>query len=451
MWWIVIGILWVVPAYAEITLLEKNRWRVTTLGFVEMDITHDSTQSYRDIIGNGPVSRSDVYAGEHDRMQLSIRNSRLGFAFEAPVYEGWKTRGMLEFDFLGYNPGPGPNNTEGFIFNNPTVRIRHAYFHAEKGPWQILAGQYWSLLGWQTNYYIDSVTVAPLPGYFYQRQAQVRVTRKFALSEEQALQAACALSRPPEGDAGLPDFQSGLRWSYGGWQSGYVGGSSAPVQRQPLSFGISGAIRQFIVPTISPDPKDVSKPTGSVVIFDGFIPVLADESEARGTLSLVGEFSTGKGYGDQLPGLTGNMASPLSTANTTSGVYQTLHANGKMPSLDAGLGDYDSAGNFHLLELRTTSVHLQYHLPFETPQWLNVGSTWLELVNMDRLLPFGPGTRTSDNRIPYDRMNTYFANYYRQMTPQVRLGVELSRIETHYGDGLTAANHRFQVSSWFLF
>jgi len=188
-----------------------------------------------------------------------------------------------------------------------------------------------------------------------------------------------------------------------------------------------------------------------VFVVNGLLPVLTSDVDVRGTLSLLGEFSSGKGYGDQFPGLTGNMASPLSTAVTTSGVYQTLSANGKMPSLDAGIGDYDSVGNFHLLEMRAFNVHVQYHLPFEVVQWINAGVTETRLTNMNTLLPLGAGTRTSDNRVPYDRVTTYFFSYFRNITSQIRIGAEYARIDMRYGDGVMASNTRFQLSTWFIF
>lgn len=438
-------------ALAEITLYDQNQWKFSTSGFIQFDMNHDSTRSFREVVGSGAVARPDTADGSHGRTQFSVRHTRLAFTAEAPVFDGWKSRGYIEFDFLGYNPQPGTQNSEGSFFNNSTFRMRHAFIQAEHGKWQVLAGQWWGLLGWQPYYFVHSVTVAPIPGFAFKRMAQLRVTREFSVSDQHSVQVAAAAAEPPQADSELPDLEAGVRWSYSGWQSGYAGASASSVKLQPLSLALSGALRRFVLPTTSTSVSDVSTSVGSAVVVNTLVPVLTSTLDARGTLSLLGEFSGGKGYGDQFPGLSGNMASPLSKANTSSGPYQTLNANGKMPSLDAGLGDYDSAGNFHLLEMQTYNVHLQYHLPLETLQWVNLGMTQVDLTNMNSLLPLASGTRTSDNRVPYDKIRTYFVSYFRNLTSQVRVGAEYSRIDMHYGDGIVAINNRFQLSGWFLF
>src|SRR6516165_9366635 len=87
-----------VPSHAALTLLDKDQWKVTFGGFVEVDGIYDSTRSFTEVIGSGPVARQDDATGNgvNSRAQASVRNTRLAFGIEAPEYEGMKSKGYIE-------------------------------------------------------------------------------------------------------------------------------------------------------------------------------------------------------------------------------------------------------------------------------------------------------------------------------------------------------------------
>jgi hypothetical protein len=447
-------------AQAEITLYDHDEWKFLTSGFVEADTMVDSTRSFREVTANAPVERNDgakgstLANGSNGRTQFSIRNSRLAFTVLAPETDGWKSKGYFEFDLLGYDPAPTSNgtssNSESSFYNNPTMRIRHLYFQTESNGWQLLAGQYWMLFGWQPYYFMTSVNYSPLAGMTYNRTQQLRLTKKTALSDELGLESAVALLRPPQADSQMPDLQAGARLTYSGLSAGFTGSPTAKRKAQPASIGISGAVRQFEMM----DPgatNDNNRYLGEAMAVNLLIPVIpsSDGKSVSGTLALVGEFTTGKGYGDQFANWTGNMASPLGAATSLpAGVTY------KGQNLDAGLGDYDGNQQFQLVQLQSMNLHLQYHLPNELPYWFDIGAAQLASNNMSSFTNSTSGgisNLTGAAKFAYDRERQAFVNVFREFSDHLRAGLEYSWLETRYSDGAIAKNNRYQVSGWFTF
>ena len=433
-------------ADAAVSLLDKDDWKISMGGFVELDAIVDSTRSFTEVEGNSAVSR-DAVSGQTGRTQMSIRNTRLAFSVEPPTYEEWKTKGYFEFDLLGFDPTPGtptgaPNSEAGF-FNNPTFRVRHTYLSAERDGWQIMGGQYWNLLGWQPYYFMPTVQVAPITGMLYGRTGQVRVTKTVTMDNNNTLQAALGVMRPPQRDASLPGFEGGVRMAFGNRTAGFAGGSTAPQKTQPLSFGLSGALREFVIPQSPLAPTgDVTHLPGYAAVADALIPVIAsaDGKDPANTLVFGGEFTTGKGYGDQFAGFTGGLASPLNSSTT---------APEKNVNLDSGIGGFDGSGNFQLVDIRTFNAYFQYHLPGTCRSWFSGGYGRLYSDNINTLV--GVTGKTSAGNFPYDKVQVYFANWSHDVTKQIRLGVEYAFSRTEYGDTYIAHNSRYQLSAFFIF
>ncbi|MBI3554923.1 MAG: hypothetical protein HY074_01510 [Deltaproteobacteria bacterium] len=429
-------------ANAAVTLLDKDEWKISMGGFVELDSIVDSTRSFTEVEGNSAVSRDSV-AGQTGRTQFSIRNTRLAFSVEPPEFESWKTKGYFEFDLLGFDPAPGTTNTEAAFFNNPSFRVRHTYLSAEREGWQILGGQYWNMLGWQPYYFMPTVQVAPITGMLYGRTGQIRVTKTVTMDNNNTMQAALGIMRPPQRDASLPGLEGGMRIAFGNRTAGFAGGSTAPQKNQPLSFGLSGAVREFVTPQSPLAPTgDLTHVLGYAGVADALIPVIAssDGKDPSNTLVFGGEFTTGKGYGDQLVGYTGGLGSPLNSIAT---------APEKNMNLDAGIGGFDSSGNFQLVDLRTFNAYFQYHLPGTCRTWFSGGYGRLYSDNINTMV--GATGKTSAGNFPYDKVQTYFANWMHDVTKQIRVGFEYAFSRTEYGDAYVAHNNRYQLSAFFIF
>jgi hypothetical protein len=439
------------PAHAALTLLDKDSWKFTTGGFIEFDAINDSTRSFTEVIGSGPVTRVDDASGNgaNGRTQFSLRNSRFYFNVEAPSFDGFKPRGYLEFDLLGFDPSPGSSNTEAGLYNNPTLRMRHGYMLLEKDDFQLLVGQTWMLLGWQPYYFLNTVNVAPIPATLYGRTAQIRAMQTMPLGRDTNLQAAVAMMRPPQRDASFPGFEAGLRWSTEGRKSGFTGGSTGPVKTQPLSLGLSGTLREFRVQSSSGPSSDSTTFPGAAVALNTLIPVIAspDGKDVGNTLSLLGEVSTGDGYGDQFTSYTGGLASPLSNSSTAATANKTAAARNL--NLDAGIGDFDANGAFHLIHLLTYNLQFQYHFSSESRTWIDAGYSRIYSNNVGTLV--STSGRTSANTIPYVSDDAFFANVFHNFSDQFRGGLEYLFVRTKYFDNAIAQDNRYQASLWFLF
>src|SRR5947207_8762802 len=104
------------------------KWTTTLYGFAEVDLMHDTTESFTDSPGNGLILRATGLAYNNGRTQTTARNSRLGVRLSAPEYSGMRASGNLELDFMGNQP---PGITEASFVNNGTFRIRAAYAKLE--------------------------------------------------------------------------------------------------------------------------------------------------------------------------------------------------------------------------------------------------------------------------------------------------------------------------------
>jgi hypothetical protein len=431
------------PTGGPLVLIDSSFWKLTFSGFIEIDLIRDSVRSFNEGLGNSPVDRGDTANGANGRTQLSVRNSRFAFNIETPPVGRWKNRAYLEMDFLGFDPPPGANNSESSFANNPTLRLRHAFFQSSDDTGiTFLAGQTWQLFGWQPFYLSSAIEVQPIPAGAFGREAQFRLMKTFSFTSTTSIQSAIALLRPPRRDSGYPDIQTGVRIVLGSRTSGYTGSGSAPQKPQPMSVGFSTTIREFSVPISGGKPADHHDFMGSAWALNALIPIIAscDGKDPGNTLSLLGEFTQGKGYGDLFGGWTGNMANPLSTSTLSPA---------KSLNMDAGIGDYDAAGNFQLVQLNTFNLQAQYHLPSETKTWITLGAGQLYSSNMNFIVQ--KNGLTSGDRVPYNRQQIEFINTSHQLSQQVRINFEFDHVKTFYADQVHAQNNRYQLGILYMF
>jgi hypothetical protein len=365
----------------------------------------------------------------------------------APETDGWKSKGYFEIDFLGYHPDPsidGP--TEASFFSNPTLRVRHAYMTAEKNGWKFIAGQTWSLFGWQPDYVLASISVNPVTGTLYQRTQKVGAMKNFSLNSSQVLQAAAALERPTQRDGRIPNLEAGVRWLEQDRASGFNGPNS-DIKNQPLSIGLSGTYRNFSEPDVTSGSTDTQLNLPSYAFaVDTLIPILAssEKGQVSNTLTLTGEFTMGKGYGDEMVGFTGGQHETLAV-NTTPG---------SNIDLDHGLGGYvNSAGTFELLDLRTWNAELQYHPDEKMFVTLGYGQLWSSNISdfVGAPVKTDAGMSTYAASALYDRSEVKFMNVGYDCTSSLRVAGEFSQFTTQYVDGMATHDNRYMLASYFRF
>jgi len=424
-----------------------GKFATSLYGFIEADAIYDSTQSYNEVQGQSQIARAGSFAGDHDRTQMSVRNTRFGIRSMAPEYHGIRASGQLEMDFFGAQLPIAPqgtasaayNGTEAAFFTNPTFRARHLNLKVETPYVDMLFGQYWALFGWGSMYHPNTVQVQGVPGELYQRNVQFRLFKTMKMSNGLVFETAIAGLRPPQRDSGVPEGQAGIRLSYEGWKGiGTFGSTNTIVQ--PASIAVTGDARQIRLPELSATPKDVKHKTGTAIAVDAFLPVIPGSLDKKGnSLTLNGEFASGYGTADLYTGLGGVGTAYPTLPNPTNLNPAPVYA----PDIDPGIAQYDGAGGLHLIQWNSFLIGAQYYLPVMDGRfWVSGNYSHMTSANVQR---FGPPAKVRSD------LDWFDVNFFADITPAVRSGIEYANTHDKYGDGTNAINHRVQLSMFYIF
>ena len=435
-----------------------GKWATTLYGFLEADSIWDSTQSFNDSAGNGQVARGGTYAGNNDRVQFGVRNTRIGLRMKAPELGGVRATAMLEMDFLGnQNPiattagtataapaAPGATgsgtDTEAQYFTNPALRVRHANLKIETPIVDLLFGQYWQLYGWQQVYGVNTVEIQGVPGQLYGRTPQIRIS-KSVKSDSFLFEIAVAALRPSQRDSAVPDGQAGIRIGTPAW-SGLTTSGQTGTGIQPLSVAVTGDARSFTVPNYN-NPNGtptVSGPSklGTSIAVDAFIPIIPAKKRQGNALSATFEYSTGYGNADLYTGLSGG--APATNYNVTTKGVTTQQA----ADVDPGFVMYDNLGNIHLVGWSSFIAGLQYYLPgLDGKVWItgNISNIWSPNLQNG----FGTPAKARLSEVWGD------GNIFWDATDAVRFGFETAMFDDEYVDRTHQQNLRCQFSAFYIF
>jgi hypothetical protein len=418
-----------------------GKWATTLYGFVEADAIWDSTRSFNDAAGSAQVARPSTPGGDNSRFTFGVRNSRIGIRIKAPDM-GWGVHAsaQLEMDFLGTQLPVGVaqpyQGSEGAFFTSPTFRIRHMNLKIETPVVDFLMGQYWQLFGWQSAYNPNTVQIQGVPGEIYARTPQLRISKTIK-AKPVTFEVAIAATRPVQRDAGMPDGQAGIRFALDTWTAVQTVGSTG-TQISPLSVAATGLVRRVQVDQWSATPKSTNDLTMTALAVDGFIPVLPGTKDKKdNSLALNGEFASGYGIADMYSGLTGGIGFPA------------IPVMGMTPStpfaanIDNGIVTYDAGGGLHGIHWRSYLVGAQYYFPGAKGKfWISGNYSHIESDNINL---YGTATKLTKAEDWLD------ANLFVDPVSAVRVGVEYSNFRTMYADGFHAANHRLQLSGFFIF
>jgi hypothetical protein len=411
----------------------SSAFNVRLYGFVEVDGIFDSTRSFNDLAGNANIARPDTQAGGNGRMQTSVRNSRFGLKFSAPVAADVKTSAMLETDFMGNQP---PNASEGAFFNSPALRLRHAMVKLETPYVDVLVGQYWELFGWQSYFHPNTVEIQGVPGQVYSRTVQLRLSHVFRTAPLN-VEIALAGARPLNRDAGLPDGQAGIRFTLNDWKGLHTAGSTGTAI-DAAALGISGVVRRFKVSEFRAKPEDENTKTSAALSIDALLPIVrATDNSRANALTLTASFVNGSGISDQYTGLTGGIsfpALPNPTGITPAPTYS--------PNIDAGLVTYGLDGRLHAIKWQSYIAGLQYYLPPLGNVWVSTNFSHMRSSN---IASWGDPSKVFTESLWAD------ANLFWDIDGAMRLGAEYAYFRQKYADGEIAKNHRVQLSAFYIF
>jgi hypothetical protein len=418
-----------------------SKWSTTLYGFAEVDLMHDTTQSFTDSPGNGLILRPTGLTYANGRTQTTARNSRLGVRMSAPEYEGMKASGNIEMDFMGNQPAV----SEASFVNNGTFRIRAAYAKVESEYVDLLAGQYYFLFGEQPFFFPMSIWFFGLPNQAFGRTQQFRLSHTFK-SDPANVEIAVSAQRPPQRDSEMPDFQGGLKIGINSWKGVHAGGSGYAAF-DPLTIAVSGSMRKFRVNDFAVAPTSLRTINGWGLSLDGMIPIVPAKSakDKGNALTLSGSFVMGSGIGDLIGGLTGGAAFPAvpMMGTTAGGAYPA--------NVDPGIIQYDTMGNLRAINWQNFMVGAQYFLPPTGRISIGANYTHGQSDNItDGLTGGALGSVFKDSQF-------FEAVVIGDLTPAVRIAAAWQRIQqtrgdkTAAGDDVVSKNNRLELAVYFFF
>jgi hypothetical protein len=129
---------------------------ITPVGFMDFTSvfrTHDGGSGIGTNFAGIPYG--NIFQNNLSEFRLSMQNSRVGFRVDAMV-KGAHVIGYMESDFLGNNP-----TNVAVSSNSNTLRSRLYWVDVQKGNWEVLGGQTWSLIT------PGRTGISPLPGNLF--------------------------------------------------------------------------------------------------------------------------------------------------------------------------------------------------------------------------------------------------------------------------------------------
>ena len=407
----------------------------TLYGFVEVHGMYDTTQSFGDSPNNAQVARPDTYAGEHSRLQFSVRDARFGFRFKGPdISPTVHTSANLEMDFFAPLP---TGASEAATFDNSPLRVRHANFKIETPIVDILVGQYWDLFGWQPLYVAPTVQYSGVPGNLFGRTAQLRVSKTLKYGGV-TLESAVAALRPPQRDAAVPEGQIGLRLSLDDWIAVQTIYSSTTLV-SPLSLAVTGTIRKLAVKEHAAAPVEENTAFGRGLAVGVFIPILKGTKAKKGnSLALHGELATGEGIADLFTGLVGGVDhAPLPSPDPAT------PAPTFAPNIDPGIAVYDAEGDLQLVQWTTFLVGAQYTLP-------GLDGKVFTAVNFARTMSSNAKDLGDPAKVR-EKEDWFDVCLWVDPVKPLRFGIKYSYFDDTYADGERGINHRGNVNAFWFF
>lgn len=177
--------------YGKMSAPVTSKFNLSLGGFVKLDYVYNSVNLGNNAPALGTlqpagIPKTSSIAGKQDQSVFTARQSRLWFKAAGPTLLGARTGALIETDFYG----SGGSNESG------NMRMRHAYGTMDWENTQLLFGQYWDNFGPASASTLDFGLGATAGNPQQPRVAQLRITRKVRLSEQNGLKLSASLQNP---------------------------------------------------------------------------------------------------------------------------------------------------------------------------------------------------------------------------------------------------------------
>jgi hypothetical protein len=419
---------------------EKEGWKVSFYGQAALNVVHDSTQGVGEGLNNNKLPRPGSYRTEHDQLQFSARDSRVGFTVAAPDIASFfrlSARGEIDFRGVTY---PEISENDLYVFGGP--RLRHFYLEAKNPIVDILAGQYEDLFGWGgAGFYPNTVAYLGITGQIFHRNPQLRLTKELDFGAV-GFDIAAAAVRPVQRASGVPDMEGGLKIELPIWKGARTPGYGK-VDIGALAVGVSGILRRLEPIEFEQDAGDSVNAWAWGYAVNALVPVLPadDKHDVSNALTLTGEFSQGTGIADMYTELTGGVLWPTLPdlqGDPIPPIYR--------PNMDPGIATFDGEGNLKTINWRAFVVGLQYYLPFWKGRVSISGNySQLESTNAEQLTP------VPNRQAVYDKAVYWDANLFLRLTEEFRVAGSFQTVEQTFSDHVSTRNNRIQGAMHFFF
>jgi hypothetical protein len=397
-----------------------GRFSTTLYGFINFTMIGDSTRSFAEVAANNPIQAGGFRAGAGN-LTLSVRFTRFGIRVRGPDGGKVVASALLEMDFLG---GQSPTASEAVTFTSPLPRLFNAAVKLETPFVDVLAGQWWSLFGWQPFFFPSYGELTGLPAQAFGRAPQLRLSHLFRAPLVN-LEVAVALGRAPERASFAPDGQAGVKVQLNRWRGRHTAAATGTAT-DPLTLGVSAVVRRFALPSQTDASLELSQ-VGWGISLDALLPVIpASDGRRANFLTLTGSFVYGSGIADLF--------------TTTPGGAPGFQS--KLP-LDPGLVAFDANGALQTIQWQSFLVGAQYYLPPSASFWLSANYGEMSTGNYASFAPIAGQVITRSRFVD--------GNLFWDATSSLRLGLEYAWFQQLRDDGLVMQNHRGQLSAYYLF
>lgn len=174
--------------YGKMISPAASKFNLTIGGYVKLDYAYNSVN----LGANGALGtlqqmpKTSSLAGQEEQSIFTARQSRIWFKATGPNFLGAKTGAIIETDFYG---GGGTNES-------PTLRLRLANGSLDWANTQVVFGQAYDIFGPAIASTIDFGSGNKTGNPNNPRVAQLRVTQKVTLNDDNALRLVLGVQNP---------------------------------------------------------------------------------------------------------------------------------------------------------------------------------------------------------------------------------------------------------------